>query len=140
MEISFSRSGGAGDVQHAEIERVLHVVAEVALIVLLFIDAAQIDLKALQRQHAWPQRMLLIGLPSAIALGGLTAWLFLPEWPVFALLLVAAILAPTDAALGQGAKTGTGGHLPGAKVKGKIAEVRGLNEGESAISPARFPD
>jgi glutamate synthase domain-containing protein 2/nitrite reductase/ring-hydroxylating ferredoxin subunit len=41
---------------------------------------------------------------------------------------------------GQGAKTGTGGHLPGAKVKGKIAEVRGLKEGEPAISPARFPD
>lgn len=41
---------------------------------------------------------------------------------------------------GQGAKTGTGGHLPGNKVKGKIAEVRGLREGESAISPARFPD
>jgi glutamate synthase domain-containing protein 2 len=41
---------------------------------------------------------------------------------------------------GQGAKTGTGGHLPGNKVKGKIAEVRGLNEGEDAISPARFPD
>ncbi|GBF25508.1 glutamate synthase [NADPH] large chain [bacterium MnTg02] len=41
---------------------------------------------------------------------------------------------------GQGAKTGTGGHLPGAKVKGKIAEVRGLKEGEAAISPPRFPD
>ena len=41
---------------------------------------------------------------------------------------------------GQGAKTGTGGHLPGDKVKGKIAEVRGLNEGEPAISPPRFPD
>ena len=41
---------------------------------------------------------------------------------------------------GQGAKTGTGGHLPGEKVKGKIAEVRGLEEGEAAISPARFPD
>lgn len=41
---------------------------------------------------------------------------------------------------GQGAKTGTGGHLPGEKVKGRIAEVRGLNEGEPAISPARFPD
>jgi len=41
---------------------------------------------------------------------------------------------------GQGAKTGTGGHLPGAKVKGKIADVRGLPEGEPAISPARFPD
>ena len=41
---------------------------------------------------------------------------------------------------GQGAKTGTGGHLPGEKVKGKIAEVRGLQEGEPAVSPPRFPD
>jgi glutamate synthase domain-containing protein 2 len=41
---------------------------------------------------------------------------------------------------GQGAKTGTGGHLPGTKVKGKIAAVRGLEEGEAAISPPRFPD
>ncbi len=41
---------------------------------------------------------------------------------------------------GQGAKTGTGGHLPGPKVKGKIAEVRGLKDGQAAISPARFPD
>ncbi len=41
---------------------------------------------------------------------------------------------------GQGAKTGTGGHLPGHKVTGKIAEVRGLKEGEAAISPPRFPD
>ena len=41
---------------------------------------------------------------------------------------------------GQGAKTGTGGHLPGNKVQGKIAEVRELSEGEPAISPARFPD
>jgi glutamate synthase domain-containing protein 2 len=41
---------------------------------------------------------------------------------------------------GQGAKTGTGGHLPGAKVRGKIAEVRGRAEGEAAISPPRFPD
>jgi glutamate synthase domain-containing protein 2/nitrite reductase/ring-hydroxylating ferredoxin subunit len=41
---------------------------------------------------------------------------------------------------GQGAKTGTGGHLPGAKVSAQIAAVRGLNAGEPAISPARFPD
>ncbi len=41
---------------------------------------------------------------------------------------------------GQGAKTGTGGHLPGHKVKGKIAEVRGLKDGQPAVSPARFPD
>ena len=41
---------------------------------------------------------------------------------------------------GQGAKTGTGGHLPGDKVTGKIAEVRGLEPGQAAISPATFPD
>lgn len=41
---------------------------------------------------------------------------------------------------GQGAKTGTGGHLPGHKVTEEIAKVRGLNPGEPAISPAAFPD
>lgn len=41
---------------------------------------------------------------------------------------------------GQAAKTGTGGHLPGGKVTERIAEVRGLAEGEAAVSPARFPD
>ncbi|MCY4067796.1 MAG: glutamate synthase-related protein [Acidimicrobiaceae bacterium] len=42
--------------------------------------------------------------------------------------------------LGQGAKTGTGGHLPGSKVQGKIAEVRGLAPGTAAISPSTFTD
>lgn len=41
---------------------------------------------------------------------------------------------------GQAAKTGTGGHLPGNKVTEKIAEVRGLNIGDDAISPSRFPE
>ena len=41
---------------------------------------------------------------------------------------------------GQGAKTGTGGHLPANKVKGKIAQVRQLPEGQSAISPPAFCD
>ncbi len=41
---------------------------------------------------------------------------------------------------GQAAKTGTGGHLPGKKVVGKIAITRGLPEGQDAVSPSRFPD
>jgi len=41
---------------------------------------------------------------------------------------------------GQGAKTGTGGHLPGVKVTEKFAAVRGLVEGQPAVSPARFPE
>ncbi len=41
---------------------------------------------------------------------------------------------------GQGAKTGTGGHLPGSKNTGKISEVRGIPEGEPAVSPPTFED
>jgi len=39
---------------------------------------------------------------------------------------------------GQGAKTGTGGHLPANKVTEKIAETRGLKAGEDAVSPPTF--
>lgn len=41
---------------------------------------------------------------------------------------------------GQGAKTGTGGHLPASKNIGKISQVRGLAEGTDAISPPTFID
>ncbi len=41
---------------------------------------------------------------------------------------------------GQGAKTGTGGHLPGSKNIGKISQVRGIPEGQAAISPPTFKD
>ena len=41
---------------------------------------------------------------------------------------------------GQGAKTGTGGHLPGNKNIGKISEVRGIESGQPAVSPPTFKD
>jgi glutamate synthase domain-containing protein 2/CDGSH-type Zn-finger protein len=41
---------------------------------------------------------------------------------------------------GQGAKTGTGGHLPGNKNVGRISEVRGIPEGQPAVSPPTFAD
>ncbi len=41
---------------------------------------------------------------------------------------------------GQGAKTGTGGHLPGSKNTGKISEVRQIPSGQDAISPSTFPN
>ena len=42
--------------------------------------------------------------------------------------------------IGQSAKPGMGGHLPGAKVTAEIARIRGFSEGSDIISPARFPD
>lgn len=82
-------------------ERLLHLVAEVALILLLFLDAAKIDPAALRRRHVWPLRMLLLGLPLGFALGLFFAWMLLPGWPLAVVAVVAAILLPTDAALGQ---------------------------------------
>ncbi len=94
-----------GLLPHEDAETSLHLVAEIALILLLFLDAAQIDLDALLKRHVWPVRMLLIGLPLSIAFGTLAAWAFLPAWPIVAVALVASILAPTDAALGQAVVT-----------------------------------
>jgi NhaP-type Na+/H+ or K+/H+ antiporter len=86
-------------------EKFLHPVAEVTLVVLLFLDAAKTDFAALKRRFVWPIRMLVIGLPLAIAFGVIAGALFFPDWPIFAVALAAAILAPTDAALGQAVVT-----------------------------------
>ncbi len=107
-------------------EQTLHVVAEIALIVLLFLDAAQIDLMTLRRRHIWPVRMLLIGLPLSLLLGTLAAAPFLPGWPIFAVMLVAAILAPTDAALGQAVVSNP--DIP-ARPRRALTVESGLNDG-----------
>lgn len=110
----------------ADAEAILHLVAEVALILLLFLDAAQIELRVLRVRHTWPLRMLVIGLPLCIILGTLAAWPFLPGWPLFALALVASILAPTDAALGQAVVSNTA--VP-ERPRRALTVESGLNDG-----------
>ena len=58
-----------GIMHQPHMEEVLHIVAEVALIILLFIDASQTDITKLRQNHAWPTRMLLIGLPLSVLIG-----------------------------------------------------------------------
>ena len=115
-----------GLLPHHEVETTLHLVAEIALIVLLFLDAAQMDLMALRKRHIWPTRMLAIGLPLTIVLGTLAALPFLPGWPLVAVALVAAILAPTDAALGQAVVTNP---LVPERVRRALTVESGLNDG-----------
>ncbi|MEM8500959.1 MAG: cation:proton antiporter [Pseudomonadota bacterium] len=91
----------SGIMHQEHTEELLHIVAEVALIILLFVDATQIDFAALRKQHVLPQRMLLIGLPLSVLIGTVVATFLYPDWSIFAVALLAAILAPTDAALGQ---------------------------------------
>lgn len=95
----------SGLISHETAERLLHPVAEVALVILLFLDAAQTDVAALRERHVWPIRMLLIGLPLSIVFGTVAGMILFPTWPIVALALAAAILAPTDAALGQAVVT-----------------------------------
>jgi sodium/hydrogen antiporter len=76
-------------------------VAELALVLLLFTGAARIDVRALRSTSNLPLRLLAIGLPLSILLGGLIALgLFSGTLDLWEAFLVGAILAPTDAALG----------------------------------------
>jgi len=79
----------------------LHIIAEMALILILFTDAARIDLRALRTEYNVPARMLVIGLPLIIIFGASVAKLLFPTLNYFEAGLLAALLAPTDAALGQ---------------------------------------
>ncbi len=80
---------------------VVHVAAEVTLILVLFGDAARIDLGALRRELGLPVRLLLVGMPLTIAIGTAVAlWVF-PQLAWAEAAVLAVVLAPTDAALGQ---------------------------------------
>ncbi|MEM7337469.1 MAG: cation:proton antiporter [Actinomycetota bacterium] len=83
-----------------EIEGVA-VIGEITLAVILFGDAVRIDLRALRRDLGLPLRLLAIGLPLAVVLGAGVVSVLLPSLSIWEAALVAAILAPTDAALGQ---------------------------------------
>lgn len=109
-----------------DMEETLHFLAEVTLIVLLFLDAAQTDVMALRKRFVWPFRMLLIGLPLSIAIGTVFAWALLPSWSLVAAALVAAILAPTDAALGQAVVTNP---LVPERARRALTVESGLNDG-----------
>ena len=108
---------------HSEPVRVL---AEVTLTLVLFADASRIDLSALRREYLVPVRLLGIGLPLTILAGcALAAGLF-GELDLGEALLLAIILAPTDAALGQAVVTD--GRIP-SRIRQGLNVESGLNDG-----------
>ncbi len=87
---------------HLELENhALQLITEITLALILFTDAARIDLRSLWREHTLPLRMLSVGLPLAVAFGAVAAVLIFPGFSIWEAALLAALLAPTDAALGQ---------------------------------------
>jgi NhaP-type Na+/H+ or K+/H+ antiporter len=112
------------DVSHdAEAVKLL---LEVALVAVLFTDAAGVRWSALRRDDALPLRLLGLGLPLTMVLGAVAAWLLLPGFTAWELALVAVILAPTDAALGQPAIADP--RVP-ATVRQGLNVESGLNDG-----------
>ncbi len=108
------------------VDLLVRVFGEIALIVLLFTDAARIDLRALRRDLAMPARMLGIGMPLMIAIGMTAAWLLFPQFGVWELALLAAILAPTDAALSHAVVSN---EVVPLRVRQALCVESGLNDG-----------
>lgn len=110
------------DVQAVE----LRVIADLTLALVLFIDAANADLSTLRTHAIIPRRMLLIGLPLAIALGIGAGWVIFPELGFYEVCLLATMLAATDAALGKGVVTNQA--VP-ARLREGLNVESGLNDG-----------
>jgi NhaP-type Na+/H+ or K+/H+ antiporter len=79
----------------------LRLLAELTLAMVLFTDAANADFGIVRRNLGLPERLLLIGLPLTIVLGFLLAAIIFPSLSTLEMALLAAMLAPTDAALGK---------------------------------------
>ncbi len=76
------------------------LLSEVTLALLLFADASTLHFNKIKADASLPARLLLVGMPLTVGLGALLAYLLHPVFDLGLALLVGAILAPTDAALG----------------------------------------
>ncbi|WP_344371495.1 sodium:proton antiporter [Agromyces tropicus] len=127
MVVGFAVSVVAPGVLDVSLETVVaERIAEIALVLLLFSDATRIDLRVLRHQLGWPSRLLLIGLPLTILAGSGIAALVFPSMAFASAFLLATMLAPTDAALGQ--KVVADPRVP-ARVRQALDVESGLNDG-----------
>src|SRR4051812_18292150 len=100
--------------------------AEATLGVVLFADASRIDIGALRRTVDVPVRLLAIGLPLTIALGAVAAAAVFGELTLAETVILAVVLAPTDAALGQAVVTEP--RVP-QRIRQALNVESGLNDG-----------
>jgi NhaP-type Na+/H+ or K+/H+ antiporter len=120
-------ASGAGAVTIELSSHAFLVALEVTLALLLFSDAARIPLRTLRGNAALPGRLLLIGLPLTVALTGAAAYgLFNNELVFWEALVLATVVAPTDAALGQSVVSNP--RLP-VRVRQALNVESGLNDG-----------
>lgn len=104
----------------------IKLLAEATLTLVLFADASRIDFSSLRREYAVPARLLGVGLPLTIAIGAVAALVIFPNLAIVEAAVLAIVLAPTDAALGQAVVTDR--RLPSRISQGLNVES-GLNDG-----------
>ena len=114
-----------GDPIHAN-SKTVQVIAEITLILVLFSDSAALNLSQLKMNWRQPMRLLFVAMPITIVLATLTGMWFFPNEPTLYLLLLALILAPTDAALGKVVVSDE--RIPSV-VRNTINVESGLNDG-----------
>ncbi len=102
------------------------LLVEATLVLVLFTDAIRIDLRALRRQAGLPLRLLGVGLPLTVAAGTGVGLLLEPGLGLAGAALLAAVLAPTDAALGQAVVSDP--RLP-VRIRQALNVESGLNDG-----------
>jgi sodium/hydrogen antiporter len=111
------------------------LVSEIALSLVLFTDAASINLSVLRQNEGLPLRLLGIGMPLTIALGTASAALLLTDLTFWEAAIVGTVLAPTDAALGQAVVSNQ--RVP-VRVRQALNVEAGLNDGLSIPFLALF--
>lgn len=112
---------------HFEIEsELVQMIAEVTLIMILFTDASSLNLKRLTKEYKIPLRLLAMGLPLTMLLGFAVAIPMFPGVSWWLIAVMAFILSPTDAALGQAVVSSD--KVP-EDVKDSIGVESGLNDG-----------
>jgi NhaP-type Na+/H+ or K+/H+ antiporter len=94
-----------GEIDLESSSATVRALAEATLALVLFCDASRIDLGRLRREVGVPVRLLGIGLPLTIALGAVAAAVIFDRLNVEEAVILAIVLAPTDAALGQAVVT-----------------------------------
>ena len=104
----------------------LQLLAEITLTLVLFADASRISLSALRREFKVPVRLLGIGLPLTIAAGALAGAVLIPDISFAEAVVLAVILACTDAALGQAVVTDE--RIP-SRIRQGLNVESGLNDG-----------
>ena len=104
----------------------LELVAELTLVIVLFIDASRINLPLLFREHKIPVRLLGTSLPLTVLLGAVVAGFMFGDFSIWEAALLAAILAPTDAALGQAVVSSP---IVPVRIRQSLNVESGLNDG-----------